>query len=119
MWFCIAKGKERSCCGPVYLREMKGAVVSCIAKGEDAPLFTCGCGKQGCLDEYLSGRGFEQLYKHYYKDEKSAVEIIELYNEGSAIETEFVDMFMELVSICYANLFSILDPNVVVLGGGL
>ncbi|QMV13789.1 N-acetylglucosamine kinase [Vibrio spartinae] len=87
--------------------------------GEDAPLFTCGCGKQGCLDEYLSGRGFEQLYKHYYKDEKSAVEIIELYNEGSVIETEFVEMFFELVSICYANLFSILDPNIVVLGGGL
>ncbi|UJF18159.1 N-acetylglucosamine kinase [Vibrio sp. SS-MA-C1-2] len=87
--------------------------------GEKAPLFSCGCGNKGCMDNYLSGRGFEQLYLHYYGEKLSAIEIITKQAEGEEKAVEHVDRFMELVSICFANLFTALDPDVVVLGGGL
>ncbi|UTV29054.1 N-acetylglucosamine kinase [Photobacterium atrarenae] len=87
--------------------------------GENAPLFACGCEKKGCIDNYLSGRGFEQLYAHYYGEQVKAIEIIQRYQAGDEKAVEHVDRFLELLAICFANLFTALDPHVVVLGGGL
>jgi N-acetylglucosamine kinase len=87
--------------------------------GDNPPLLQCGCGKKGCLDNYLSGRGFELLYTHYYGESKKAIDIIKAREAGDADATEFVDMFMELLAICFANLFTANDPHVVTLGGGL
>ena len=63
--------------------------------GENAPLFGCGCGKSGCLDNYLSGRGFELLYTHYYGEEKKALDIISAYQSGEskAAEHVWIDLF--------------------------
>ncbi|WCE31154.1 N-acetylglucosamine kinase [Vibrio sp. SCSIO 43137] len=87
--------------------------------GDNAPVFDCGCDKKGCLDNYLSGRGFEQLYEHYYGEKKKAIDIIQAREAGDAKATEHVENFMELLAICFANLFTAFDPHVVVLGGGL
>ncbi|HFD4006543.1 N-acetylglucosamine kinase [Vibrio parahaemolyticus] len=87
--------------------------------GENAPLLGCGCDKKGCLDSYLSGRGFELLYAHYYGEEKKAIDIIKAHAEGEAKAVEHVERFMELLAICFANIFTATDPHVVVLGGGL
>jgi len=87
--------------------------------GENAPLFTCGCDNKGCIDNYLSGRGFEQLYTHYYGEKVKAVELIKRHAAGEKKAVEHVDRFMEMLAICLANLFTGLDPHVVVLGGGL
>ncbi|OAN18075.1 N-acetylglucosamine kinase [Photobacterium jeanii] len=87
--------------------------------GEKAPLFSCGCDNKGCIDNYLSGRGFEQLYAHYYDESLKAIEIIKNYEAGEAKAVEHVERFLELLAICMANLFTGMDPHVVVLGGGL
>ncbi len=87
--------------------------------GDSAPLLQCGCGKKGCLDNYLSGRGFELLYQHYYGEQLKAIDIIKAEAQGEPKAVEHVERFMELVAICFANLFTALDPDVVVLGGGL
>jgi len=87
--------------------------------GDNAPLLGCGCGKKGCLDSYLSGRGFELIYAHYFGEQKKAIDIIKAYGEGEASAVEHVERFMELLAICLGNIFTATDPNVVVLGGGL
>lgn len=33
--------------------------------GRDFPLLRCGCGQLGCIENYLSGRGFAWLYEHF------------------------------------------------------
>lgn len=87
--------------------------------GANAPIFNCGCGNQGCLDNYLSGRGFESLYKHFYHTTLSAKEIINDYYAKEVNALEHVERFLELTAICFANLFTSIDPHAVVLGGGL
>jgi N-acetylglucosamine kinase len=87
--------------------------------GEKAPLLDCGCGKKGCLDNYLSGRGFELLYAHYYGEKKKAIDIIQAREQGDVNAVEHVERFMELLAICFANIFTGNDPHVVTLGGGL
>ena len=87
--------------------------------GDNAPMLGCGCGKKGCLDSYLSGRGFELLYEHYYSEHKKAIDIIHANEAGEAKAVEHVERFMELLAICFANIFTANDPHVVALGGGL
>ncbi len=87
--------------------------------GENAPLFQCGCDQKGCLDNYLSGRGFEMLYAHDHEEKLKAITIIENYYAGEEVAVAFVDKYLELVAICFANLMTALDSHVVVLGGGL
>ncbi|MGL5605145.1 MAG: N-acetylglucosamine kinase [Plesiomonas sp.] len=86
---------------------------------ENAPIFSCGCKKMGCIDNYLSGRGFELLYAHYFAEKLSAQEIIEHYYAGERRALQHVDRFMDLLAICLGNILTALDPHVVVIGGGL
>ena len=87
--------------------------------GDKAPLLECGCGNKGCMDNYLSGRGFELIYTHNNGEKKKAIDIINAYNEGEEKAVKHVDLFMELLAICFGNIFTAHDPHVVVLGGGL
>lgn len=87
--------------------------------GENAPLFSCGCGKKGCLDNYLSGRGFELLYQHFYQQSKKAPDIINDFRAGNPQEQDFVHRYFEMAAMALAGLLTSLDPDVVVLGGGL
>ncbi|MCE6984345.1 ROK family protein, partial [Pseudomonas frederiksbergensis] len=52
--------------------------------GRDFPLIRCGCGQHGCIESYLSGRGFAWLYEHFYHQKHDAPEIITLWEQGDA-----------------------------------
>ena len=98
---------------------MRLSIDAWLTLGEKAPLFDCGCGKSGCLDNYLSGRGFEGLYEHYFKRKKTAQEIIADFGAGEQRANEHVERFIEVMAISFANIFTANDPHLVVLGGGL
>jgi len=97
---------------------MRMPIDAWLRLGDKPPMFACGCGNQGCLDNYLSGRGFEQLYAHYYAP-LSAVEIIEQYRLGETNAVAFVDRFFDVLAMCFGGLLTAFDPDMVVLGGGL
>ncbi|PKF49465.1 N-acetylglucosamine kinase [Enterovibrio nigricans] len=87
--------------------------------GDNAPIFDCGCEKKGCIDNYLSGRGFEMLYTHFNGENKKAIEIITAFYDGEETATKFVDNYLEMLAMVFGGLFTGIDPDVVVLGGGL
>lgn len=87
--------------------------------GEDIPLVKCGCGQTGCIENYISGRGFEWLYAHFYQETLPAVTIIRHFRAGEANALAFVDRFMDLLAACLGNLITLFDPHLLVLGGGL
>lgn len=86
---------------------------------DKAPIYGCGCGNKACLDTYLSGRGFEMLYRDLQGEALSAKEVIQRFYAGNETAVKFVDLFIELCAISIGNIITILDPHVVVLGGGL
>ncbi|MEC5319765.1 N-acetylglucosamine kinase [Brenneria populi subsp. brevivirga] len=87
--------------------------------GDDIPRVKCGCGQTGCIENYISGRGFEWLYAHFYQQTLPAVTIIRHYRAGDADALAFVDRFMDLLAACLGNLLTLIDPHLLVLGGGL
>ncbi|MBK0035705.1 N-acetylglucosamine kinase [Erwinia sp. S43] len=87
--------------------------------GRDIPLLTCGCGKKGCIEGYLSGSGFSWLWQHFYHQTLSAQEIITRYYQGDADALAHTERYRQLLAVCLGNLLTLLDPHLVVLGGGL
>ena len=84
-----------------------------------APIYDCGCGNKACLDTYLSGRGFEMLYRDLKGEALSAKEIIQRFYAGDKSAVDFVGVFVELAAISIGNIITAFDPHLIVLGGGL
>lgn len=87
--------------------------------GFDFPLRRCGCGQLGCIENYLSGRGFAWLYQHYYHQPLEAPEIIARWEQGDAQAQAHVERYLDLLAVCLGNILTIVDPDLVVIGGGL
>ena len=86
---------------------------------DKAPIYDCGCGNRACIDTYLSGRGFEMLYRDLVGENIDARTIIQRFEQNDRKTVEFVEMFIELMAISIGNLITILDPDMIVFGGGL
>lgn len=87
--------------------------------GADIPRVPCGCGHNGCIENYISGRGFEWMYRHFYQQSLAATDIIANYSAGERTAVAHVDRFMDVLAVCLGNLLTIIDPHLVVIGGGL
>lgn len=87
--------------------------------GRDFPLTRCGCGQLGCIENYLSGRGFAWLYHHFYHQSLTSPEIVARWQQGDAQAREHVERYLDLLAVCLGNILTIVDPDLLVLGGGL
>lgn len=87
--------------------------------GRDFPLTRCGCGQLGCIENYLSGRGFAWLYQHYYQQPLSGPEIVGRWQQGDKQAREHVGRYLDLLAVCLGNILTIVDPDLLVIGGGL
>jgi N-acetylglucosamine kinase len=87
--------------------------------GRDIPRVPCGCGHDGCIENYISGRGFEWMYAHFYQQQLLAQQIIAHYQAGEPQAVAHVERFLDVLAICLGNLLTIIDPHLVVIGGGL
>jgi fructokinase len=79
----------------------------------------CYCGKKGCIETFISGGGVENRYKDLTGKKISLREIIDLYSKKEADATKIMNTFFENFGISLSNLINILDPDIVILGGGL
>lgn len=77
----------------------------------------CYCGKLGCVETYISGPALERRWTQLTKRDESLPEIIQNLTHKNAQEwkKEFLDNF----GISLANVVDILDPDAIVLGGGV
>lgn len=88
---------------------------------EELPGRDCYCGKQGCIETWLSGTGFSTEYKEYNNLEKqiSAKEIILLANDGDKSAQLALQRYEERLAKSLASIINVIDPDVIVLGGGM
>jgi fructokinase len=77
----------------------------------------CYCGKTGCVETYLSGPSLEKHWTHLTGKSESLQEI--LSNIDGKIGKKWKGDFLENFGHGLANIIDILDPDVIVLGGGL
>lgn len=90
----------------------------------------CGCGNHGCLEQYVSATGIvTQAKKKLLYDERSSslrkylsLEAKNIYDEakkGDSIAIEIVDDVCKILGNSLASICSIIDPEIIVIGGGV
>lgn len=77
----------------------------------------CYCGKTGCVETYISGPSLENQWTLLTGKSQPLQEI--LPNIDNDIGKKWKDDFLENFGYGLANVIDILDPDVIVLGGGL
>ena len=78
----------------------------------DLPLPPCYCGRSGCIETYLSGAGLARDHEQRTGKRLSAEAIVALGDESLA-------RYEERLARALAGVINILDPEVIVLGGGM
>jgi fructokinase len=79
----------------------------------------CYCGKRGCVETFLSGPGLVRDYASDTKETLSVTDIVARTNAGEARATAALDRYYDRFARALSVVVNILDPDVVVLGGGL
>lgn len=90
----------------------------------------CGCGKKGCLEQYVSANGIVRVAKRKLEQEQrntslnqyTALSSKDIYDEakkGDMVAMEIVDEICEILGNTLAMLCNTIDPEVVVIGGGV
>jgi len=78
----------------------------------------CYCGQRGCVETFISGSGLENRHAEHAGERKSAPDIVAAWRRGEAPATATMDEFFAHFGRSVANLIAVLDPDIVVLGGG-
>jgi len=79
----------------------------------------CYCGKKGCIETYLSGPGLARDHGLITGQTLSTAEIAQRAQQGDALCAATLERYEDRLARALAAVINILDPDVIVLGGGL
>ena len=77
------------------------------------------CGRVGAIEVFLSGPGLENWYEFTTGIKKTSREVVELFKEGDSVAQEIMDKYFERTARAFSTFVNILDPDVIVCGGGM
>ena len=89
------------------------------AMNDERPGPGCYCGKQGCIETFLSGPGLSADYYKKTAQKLSAQQIVELAEKNDAQAGMVMQDYEDRMARSLAHVINILDPDVIVLGGGM
>lgn len=80
----------------------------------------CYCGKSGCVEGILSGPALEHYYKNLTGVRRRLKTIVARYHNGNdPAATETIERLLYYFGLAISNVINIIDPEVIILGGGL
>lgn len=88
-------------------------------RAEELPGLQCACGRLGCMETYLSGTGLEAHHLRSTGQRLSAVDIEQGAARGDAGCPATLDRFYDRLARGLSSVINVLDPDVIVLGGGV
>lgn len=85
----------------------------------ESPGPECWCGKQGCIETWLSGPGLRRDHLATNGQDLVAEEIVAAALSGEAAAAGALDRYVDRLARSLAGVINLIDPDIVVLGGGL
>ncbi len=83
---------------------------------DERPGRRCYCGKYGCIETWLSGPG---IAAHFPEGSKATVDIVSRAAAGDAVAEAYLQRVEDRLARALATVINVLDPEVIVLGGGV
>ena len=88
-------------------------------KPEEFPGPECYCGFRGCIETWISGTGLEKDYERATGTKLLGKEIVSRSASGEAAAVACLERYEDRLTRSLAQIVNILDPDVIVLGGGV
>ena len=88
-------------------------------RADELPGPVCYCGLHGCIETWLSGPGLSHDYRRLTGDMPEAIEIDRRAHRGDAPALQVLARHADRMARALASVINIIDPDVVVLGGGV
>jgi len=79
----------------------------------------CYCGRHGCIESFLSGPGLARDHESRTGESLSSERIVERAGQGDRTAEDTLCRYEERMARALSNIINVLDPDVIVLGGGL
>ena len=79
----------------------------------------CFCGNHDCIETYISGTGFVNDYNKYGEQVTSGIEVMTRFRAGEQLAVDVFERYLDRLARSLAHLINVLDPDAVVLGGGM
>jgi fructokinase len=89
------------------------------ATDSERPGYACYCGKFGCIETFLSGAGLAREYRSLSQNDLSADRIAMAAQSGEPYAVRSLAAYKDRLARSLAALVNIVDPDVIVLGGGI
>lgn len=86
---------------------------------DEFPGRRCSCGRLGCIETFLSGSGLAHDYLQRARRRQSPRDIAQAASTGDPLAQESLRAYRERLARALASAVNFLDPDVIVLGGGL
>lgn len=88
-------------------------------RDDEHPGPACYCGQHGCIETFLSGTGMARDHKHHTGNAITAKEIVSLADKQDSAALQTLARYEDRLARGLASIINVLDPDVIVLGGGL
>jgi fructokinase len=86
---------------------------------EEMPGPLCYCGRLGCIETFLSGPGLAADHLRNTAQRLSSTEIVDAAGQGDTASVATLERYMDRLARGLAAVINLLDPDAIVLGGGL
>jgi fructokinase len=90
-----------------------------LARPDELPGRACYCGKSGCMETWVSGRSFEALFEEQTGDPLKAMEIMARVRAGDAEAALAWGAYVDRLARGLSVVVNTLDPDIIVVGGGI
>ena len=88
-------------------------------RDDERPGPACFCGRQGCLETFISGTGFAADHRRRTGIAMAAEEIVRRMRAGNVDAKASYERYVGRLARGMAHVIHILDPDVIVIGGGM
>jgi predicted NBD/HSP70 family sugar kinase len=88
-------------------------------EGAELPGPACYCGKHGCIETFLSGPGLAADYQRETGGGATGEDVVRRANEREAVAIAVLERWERRLAKSLATVINIVDPDVIVVGGGL
>ena len=86
---------------------------------DEVPGPACWCGKTSCIEKWISGTGFADDYARAAGVRLKGEQIVARARQGEAAARGALERYANRLARALAHVVNLLDPDVIVLGGGM
>jgi len=88
-------------------------------RDEELPPILCWCGSSNCLESWISGSGFARDFQIRTQRALRAEQVVQAARSGDTAAAVALERYIDRLGRALATVVNIVDPDVIVLGGGM